>query len=69
MREQERKAKIAEQLLQDELKLLSKLDHPNIVHVIELLHDDDYYYFVMELIQEGNLMEYEDKLVKHEIDL
>ena len=33
------------------------MDHPNIVHVLELLEDDNKYYFVLELMERGNLME------------
>ena len=33
------------------------MDHPNIVHVVELLEDSTKYYFVLELMKNGNLME------------
>ena len=33
------------------------MDHPNIVHVVELLEDSNKYYFVLELMKSGNLME------------
>ena len=37
--------------------MLQTLDHPNIVHVLELLEDDTNYYFVLELMERGNLLE------------
>ena len=37
--------------------MLQTLDHPNIVHVVELLEDSSKYYFVLELMKSGNLME------------
>ena len=44
-------------LLKQELEVLQTLDHPNIVQVIELLEDDTNYYFVLELMERGNLLE------------
>lgn len=40
-------------MIRNELNCLQILDHPHIVHVFELLEDSEYYYFVMELIEEG----------------
>ena len=40
-----------------ELGVLQRLDHPHIVHVLELLTDERNMYMVMELIEHGNLME------------
>ena len=44
-----------------EISVLQQLDHPHIVHVLELLVDDTNMYMVMELMQYGNLMEVHDK--------
>lgn len=37
------------------------MDHPHIVHVLELLVDDKNMYIVMELMQRGNLMEIQEE--------
>ena len=41
-----------------EAKNLSKLDHPNIVKVLELFEANNTAYYVMEYIDGGNLNEY-----------
>ena len=49
----EKKIAISERqkkFIQDEIKVLISLDHPNIVKCLGVLEDDDYYYIVMELI-------------------
>ena len=45
--------------------MLQTLDHPNIVQVIELLEDDTNYYFVLELMERGNLLEVLDHSQKN----
>lgn len=47
-----------------ELSVLQQLDHPHIVHVLELLVDETNMYIVMELIEHGNLMEYHNNMIK-----
>ena len=42
--------------------MLKNLDHPHIVHVIELLEDSRNFYFVMELIAHGNLEDVLDEI-------
>ena len=49
-------------LLSSELAMLKNLDHPNIVHVVELLEDTRSFYFVMELIEHGNLEDVLDEI-------
>ena len=41
------------------------MDHPHIVHVLELLVDHKYLYMVMELIEHGNLMQVHNKIIKN----
>ena len=50
-------SEVMKQLLTEELTLLQYLNHPHIVHILELLEDNDNYYFVMELMPYGNLLE------------
>ena len=56
--------KLLDQVKQ-ELQVLQSLEHPHIVHVLELLMDDTNLYFVMELIEHGDLMEVHEKIVKN----
>ena len=44
--------------IEDEVKVLSTLDHPNIVKLIEVFQDDDYIYIVMEYIKGQTLSEW-----------
>lgn len=46
------------QLMQNELSILSRVSHPNIVKVYELLHDDNFYFVVSELARYGDLERY-----------
>ena len=41
--------------MENELTVLSKVSHPNIMRVFELMEDDTNYYIVTEFIQGGNL--------------
>ncbi len=41
-----------------EFRLLQDLEHPNLVHLYELLEDDGRWYFTMELIQGANFIDY-----------
>ena len=50
------------ELLKSELNMLKNLVHPHIVHVLELLEDNDNLYFAMELIENGNLMDVLDEI-------
>jgi serine/threonine protein kinase len=38
------------ELLRNEMRVLYVLDHPKIVHVNDLIEDDDNYYIVTEVI-------------------
>ena len=42
-------------LMDQELEALDQLEHPHIVHVLDLLQDDDNYYIVLELMLHGTL--------------
>ena len=53
------------QLLNQEVELLHRMDHPHIVHVFELVEDAENVYFVMELIEQGNLMQVLDEIHKN----
>lgn len=52
-------SKLNDQLaaIQEEVTILSKLDHPNIVKYYETYIDDKYIYLVMEYINGGELFE------------
>mmetsp|Transcript_9943 Transcript_9943/g.13531 ORF Transcript_9943/g.13531 Transcript_9943/m.13531 type:complete len:126 (+) Transcript_9943:274-651(+) len=56
-------------LVRNELSALQELDHPHIVHVIELLSDSLSYYCVMELMRHGNLMDHYDRLIQRQESL
>ena len=45
-----------------EARAAAKLQHPNVVHVFDVEHTDDLYYYAMELMHEGSL---EDWLKQH----
>jgi serine/threonine protein kinase len=45
-------------LMESELDVLSKTDHPGIVRVLELLEDDINFYIVSELVNNGELYDY-----------
>ena len=45
-------------LMEQELEVLQNTDHPHIVRVLELLHDDVNYYIVSELATGGGLNDY-----------
>ena len=42
----------------NEIEILSKLKHPNIIHVEKILEDKDNYYIIMEYCSEGELFDY-----------
>ena len=44
--------------MKNELEILQKIAHPNIVRVYELLEDKERYYIIMELMMDGELKEY-----------
>ena len=43
--------------IQEEIEILTKLDHPNIVRYYETYIDEKYIYLVMEYIAGGELFE------------
>lgn len=49
------------QKLLNEVNILKKLDHPNIIKIYEFYHDDRYFYIVTELCTGGELFK---KIVK-----
>lgn len=53
------KKKLAEHIdsIYEEVKILNKLDHPNVVKYYETYDDDKYIYLVMEHIDGGELMD------------
>lgn len=50
-----RESKIHEKLMIQELEALDKLEHPHIVHVIDLCEDQNSIYIVLELMLHGTL--------------
>ena len=44
-------------IIQEEVGILTKLDHPNIVKYYETYTDEKYIYLVMEYIDGGELLE------------
>ena len=48
----------------DEVDLLRKVDHPNIVEYFETFDDTNYLYLVMELCTGGELFDNHEKCVK-----
>ena len=48
---------IYEELLQNELTLLAKNSHPNLIRIIDLMEDDENYYVVSELVRGGELFQ------------
>ena len=47
-----------EELMKNELKVLSEVSHPNIMRIFELLHCNKNYYIVCEQIKGGELEEF-----------
>ena len=47
--------------MKQELESLENTDHPHITRIFDLCEDDKYYYIVMELISNGNLL---DKVIE-----
>lgn len=45
-------------LMESELDVLTKTDHPSIVRVLELLEDDVNFYIISELVNGGELYDY-----------
>lgn len=48
-------------LLKNELSILGEKSHPNIIRIIELIEDHQYYYIISELMKGGELF---DRLTK-----
>jgi 5'-AMP-activated protein kinase catalytic alpha subunit len=46
----------------NEIEILSKLNHPNIIHVEKILEDEENFYIIMEYCCEGELFDYIVKL-------
>lgn len=47
--------------------MLEELDHPHVVRVIELLESDREYYVIMELMPDGNLLDFINGLARKRI--
>lgn len=44
------------ELMRNELFVLEKIDHPNVVRVFEILETKNKFFVVMEFLSEGDLM-------------
>ena len=53
---------LLEQLLAEELRLLTLLEHPHIVRSLGLCDDEKQYYMIFELLPSGNLAEVLQKI-------
>lgn len=49
---------IHEDLIENELKTLQEITHPNMIEVHDLLFDDQFYFIVSDLLKNGNLLDY-----------
>ena len=52
--------------MENELKVLEEISHPNIVRIYELLEDKDNYYIVSELMKHGELWEFGEQRMNEE---
>ncbi|CAL8094867.1 unnamed protein product [Calicophoron daubneyi] len=52
-----KEAESRKESLNNEIEVLRRLKHPNIVQLLEVLEDDDCYYLVMELVTGGELFD------------
>lgn len=50
-------------MLRQEVEILSRMDHPNVVKLYEVIEEDGKLYLLMELLKGGNLFE---RLVDHD---
>lgn len=44
--------------MMDELNVLETVSHPNVLHVFELLHDDNFYFIVTDFMKHGELYDF-----------
>ena len=49
--------------IQNEMKIMTELNHPNILKAYEIFEDESYYYIVMERAEKGDLFNYIGKKV------
>ena len=63
---------IHKELMQNELTILEKTSHPNVMRIYELLNDDKFFFVISEYIKHGELYDFivkregitEDEVVK-----
>ena len=56
--------------MDNELQILSKTSHTNIMKIYELLHDENFYFIVSEYLRHGDLLEYivkEGKITENKV--
>ena len=51
----------AQELFQTETEVMHKFDHPNLLHLFEIVEQDGKYYLVLDYCNNGDMMEYIDK--------
>ena len=54
--------KIYIELLQNELEILGKKSHPNIIRIVDLIEDNSKYYIVSEVVKGGELFKRLEKV-------
>ena len=54
--------KIYIELLQNELEILGKKSHPNIIRIVDLIEDSKKYYIVSEVVKGGELFKRLEKV-------
>ena len=55
------KDKQLQRLMEQELEILTDIDYPHIVRLVEMFEDDVNFYVVMELMEGGDLFNYMEK--------
>ena len=52
---------ILQSLFQTEITIMHEIDHPNILHLYNLIECQDYYYLILQYCKDGNFQNYQKK--------